>query len=174
MISVLDGVDAGDRNHVVWCRSYLKRKTVCSLLPTSADNVTLLAFAAERRPCSNRSISAGRRAHSSKQQQRWQPIDKTEGQTDRRTLESFIDPAQHTTRAVSKRYWDTSHYMQDLHDFPNFSPSTSHQSLYLWLSSSTPVFRHRLTTLSSHNSFTFFSFFQLSTKISPFQKSFPP
>jgi len=28
--------------------------------------VTLLAFAAERRPCSNRSISPGRRAHSSK------------------------------------------------------------------------------------------------------------
>jgi len=35
-------------------------------LPTPADNVTLLAVAAERRPCSNRSIFRGRRAHSSK------------------------------------------------------------------------------------------------------------
>jgi len=35
-------------------------------LPTSADSVTLLAFAAERQPCSSRSISPAHRAHSSK------------------------------------------------------------------------------------------------------------
>ena len=35
-------------------------------LHASADNVALLAFAAERRPCSNRSISFCRRAHSNK------------------------------------------------------------------------------------------------------------
>ena len=45
---------------------------VCVKLPTSADNVTLLAFAAERRAAAapdgrrNRSISAAHRAHSSK------------------------------------------------------------------------------------------------------------
>jgi len=35
-------------------------------LPTSADNATLLAFVAQRRPCCNRSIFPGRRAHRSK------------------------------------------------------------------------------------------------------------
>ena len=44
---------------------------VCVQLRTSADNVTLLAFAAARRaaarqPCSNRSISPVHLAHSSK------------------------------------------------------------------------------------------------------------
>ena len=48
------------------CAAIIDPKEVCVQLPTSADNVTLLAFAAERRPCSNRSISPGRRAHSSK------------------------------------------------------------------------------------------------------------
>jgi len=42
------------------------QQTVCAQLPTSADNVTLLAVVAERQPCSNRSLSPGRRAHSSK------------------------------------------------------------------------------------------------------------
>jgi len=37
---------------------------VCVQLPTSADNATLLVFAAERRTCSSRSISPGSRAHS--------------------------------------------------------------------------------------------------------------
>ena len=37
---------------------------VCVQLPTSADNATLLVFAAERRSCSSRSISPGSRAHS--------------------------------------------------------------------------------------------------------------
>jgi len=41
-------------------------KQVGVQLPTSADNVTLLAVAAERRPCGNQSISPARRAHSSK------------------------------------------------------------------------------------------------------------
>jgi len=49
--------------------------------------VTLLAFAAERRPCSNRSISPGRRAHSSKPTTAECGVrfDGTDGQTDRRT-----------------------------------------------------------------------------------------
>ena len=69
-------------------------------LPTSADNVTLLAVTAERRPCSNRSISPARRAHSSK------PAAAACGRhgcrkTDRRTPDSFIDPAPHTMQAVS-------------------------------------------------------------------------
>ena len=43
-----------------------KHKQVRVQLPTYADNVTLPAFAAERRPCSSRPTSLGRRAHSSK------------------------------------------------------------------------------------------------------------
>ena len=112
--------------------------TLCSVqvyaqLPTSADNVTLLAFAAELRPCSNRSASPGRRAHSSKLRfyfphwiqnrpllsqslgsvlkiaanpPKWCAADErwdgqTDRQTNRRTLDSFIDPAPHTMRSVS-------------------------------------------------------------------------
>ena len=64
--------------------SKVKMKSLCSASHTSADNVTLLAFAAERRPCSNRSISPGRLAQSSK------PAaaacgSRMTGQTDRRT-----------------------------------------------------------------------------------------
>ena len=73
-------------------------------LPTSTDNVTLLAFAAERRPCSYRSISSGCRAHSSKPAAAacgGRRMGRTDG-TDRRTLDSFIDPAPHTVRAVSR------------------------------------------------------------------------
>ena len=57
------------------------KRGVCGQLPTSADNVTLLALAAERRPCGNRSISPGRRAHSSKPAA---PCGRMTGQTDRR------------------------------------------------------------------------------------------
>ena len=44
------------------------KQQVCVQLPTPADNVTLLAFAAERRPCNNRSIYMypARRAHNNK------------------------------------------------------------------------------------------------------------
>jgi len=41
-------------------------KQLCVQLPTTADNVTLLAGAAERRPCSSQSISPVRLAQSSK------------------------------------------------------------------------------------------------------------
>ena len=50
----------------LFCGHSLRAIPVCVPLPTSADNVTLLAAATERRPCSNRSISPARRAHSSK------------------------------------------------------------------------------------------------------------
>ena len=66
------------------------KKHACDQLPASADSVTLLAFAAERRPCSSRSISLGRRAHSSKPvacSGVRQPNDGTDGQTDRETSE---------------------------------------------------------------------------------------
>jgi len=55
----------------------------------AAGNVMLLAFAAERRPCSNRSISAGRRAHSRKPAAAasgGRMMGQTDRQTDRRTL----------------------------------------------------------------------------------------
>jgi len=56
---------------------YFLKEEVCVQLPTSADSVTLLAFAAERRAAvrraaaapggrHDRSISPARRAHSSK------------------------------------------------------------------------------------------------------------
>ena len=54
--------------------TYFKRNKSCVQLPASADNVTLLAFAAARRAAAAtgsrryRSISSGRRAHSSKPQ----------------------------------------------------------------------------------------------------------
>jgi len=76
-------------------------KQVCVQLPTSADNVALPACAgarraaADRRPCSNRSTSRGRRTCISKADEAacggW-----TDGQTHRRTLDSYIDPAVHT------------------------------------------------------------------------------
>jgi len=39
---------------------------LCVRLPTSADNMTPLAFAAQQRPCRNRPIFPSRRTHSSK------------------------------------------------------------------------------------------------------------
>ena len=57
---------------------------VCLQLPTSADNVTLLAIAAGRRPCSNRSISPVCRALSSKPTACCRS-DRHTGLTDRRT-----------------------------------------------------------------------------------------
>ena len=67
--------------------------------PTSAVNVTLLAFAADRRPCpcSNRSISpaAGRSAANPQQQQCGGQMT---GQTERRTYERYIDPALHSSQ----------------------------------------------------------------------------
>jgi len=58
--------------------------------------VTLLAFAAGRWPCSKRSISPGRRAHSTK------PAAAAAGaRTDGHTLDSFIDPALHTAETVN-------------------------------------------------------------------------
>ena len=71
-------------------------------LPTSADNVTLLAFAAERR--------AGRRYQSTVaaagctapvSQTRRSGVWRTNDGTDRRTAGSFMAPAPHTMRAVS-------------------------------------------------------------------------
>ena len=63
----------------------------CVQLPTSADNVTLLAFAAERQPCSNRSTFPVRRAHSSKLAAAafsGRLLGRTDGQTDGRSTVS--------------------------------------------------------------------------------------
>ena len=74
---------------------------VCVQLPTSADNVALPAFAAARRaaarllltagpPCSNRFISLGRRAHSSKPTAavRGGRMGQTDGRTDGRRTDA--------------------------------------------------------------------------------------
>ena len=52
-------------------------------LPTYAGNVALFTLAAERRPCSNRSISPARRAHSSKPAAPGLLLWAQRGQTDR-------------------------------------------------------------------------------------------
>ena len=83
-------------------------KQVCVQLLTSADNVTLLAFAADRRaavdmdrkavapaadaPCSNRSISPARGAHSSKPAAHC-CSGRQMKQTDGRTPYRYRDPA---------------------------------------------------------------------------------
>jgi len=89
----------------VWSISYVLPKQVCVQLPTSADNVTLLAVVAERRPCSNRSISTANRAHSSKPAaaacgDRMVGCMRTDKQTEL-TPDSFRNPALHTMRTVS-------------------------------------------------------------------------
>jgi len=66
-----------------------RRRQIYAQLPTSADNVALPAFAAahravERRPCSSRSISPARRAHSSKPVTAACGGRQTDRQTDRR------------------------------------------------------------------------------------------
>ena len=76
-----------------------RRRQIYAQLPTSADNVALPAFAAahravERRPCSSRSISPARRAHSSKP---------AAAAADRQTPDSYIDPVRHTMQAASQR-----------------------------------------------------------------------
>jgi len=77
---------------------------VCVQLPTSADNVTLLAFAAaERRAAVRRVIDryllpAGPTAANPPQ--RYAVVDRWDRQTDRRTPYRFTDPA-HTVRALS-------------------------------------------------------------------------
>jgi len=84
-------------------RFFSEKKQVGVQLPTPADNATLLAFAAGRRPCSNRSISRGRRAQGSKPAAAacaGRMMGQTDRQTDVRTLNSFIDPAPRTMRAV--------------------------------------------------------------------------
>ena len=89
------------------CKDY-KRTTdrSCVQLPTSAVNVTLPAFAAERCAAATlppnagacyRSIYLAQRALSSKPAaRRCQSM----GQTDGWTLDRFIDPAQHTSSVI--------------------------------------------------------------------------
>jgi len=74
--------------------SGLKQEQVRVQHRTSAVNATLLAFAAERRPCSNRSISRVRAAHGSKPavaaecggRQDRRTDGRTDGQTDARSV----------------------------------------------------------------------------------------
>jgi len=85
-----------------------RRRQIYAQLPTSADNVALPAFAAahravERRPCSSRSISPARRAHSSKPVTAACGGRQTDRQTDRQTPDSYRDPVRHTMQAASQR-----------------------------------------------------------------------
>jgi len=85
-------------------RQWIFIEQVCVQLPTSADNVTLLAFAAaERRAAVRRVIDryllpAGPTAANPPQ--RYAVVDRWDRQTDRRTPYRFTDPA-HTVRALS-------------------------------------------------------------------------
>jgi len=64
---------------------------ICVQLPTSAHKVTLLAYAAARRAHSSKPHRSGVR----------RPNNGTDRETDRRTPDSFIDPAPCTMQAVS-------------------------------------------------------------------------
>jgi len=90
-----------------WPENERMSKRVCVRLPTSADNVTLPAFAADCRARSRccraahggQTISTGRRAHGSK------PAaaacgGQMMGQTDGRTLYRYIDPAAYYASSV--------------------------------------------------------------------------
>jgi len=96
----------------------ITQKQVRAQLPTSAVNVTLLAFAAERRAAAPLLVGVRRLPrpapplsidisglHDAQQQSHRTPRLRsdfgTDRQTDGRTHDRFIDPAQHTTRAVS-------------------------------------------------------------------------
>ena len=82
---------------------------VCVQLPTPADNVTLLAFAAERRPRSNRSISPARRAHGSKPAAAvcdGRLIRQTDGQTDGRTPYRYADSPPRAMLAVAITHYE--------------------------------------------------------------------
>ena len=103
---LLTGLIPATLGHFLLGKGISHIKQVRVQLPTSADNATLLALAVERRPCSNRSVSPGRLAHSSKPAAACGRMTGrtdgqthyTKGQTDRRTdgwtPGSFIDPAR--------------------------------------------------------------------------------
>ena len=84
-------------------------------LPTSAVDATLLAFAAERRAAAPLLLTAGRAAvgrylcPSGAQQQTpssgVRRANGTDGRTDRRTLDRYVDPAAHTMRPVSVEHY---------------------------------------------------------------------
>ena len=73
----------------VWCNTVRPqhdreewKKAVCVQLPASAGDVTLFVFAAERRPCSNRSVSPGCRPTAANPPRR--PYGRIDRQTDAR------------------------------------------------------------------------------------------
>ena len=83
--------------------------------PTPADNVALLAFVAERRPCSSRSIFPGSRARSSKpvataraDRMMGRTNRQTGGQTDGRSTVSYCASGVNTPTwktSISCRRW---------------------------------------------------------------------
>jgi len=85
----------------------------------SALNVTLLAFAAERRAVATLLLDAQCLLHLpplsidmalSSKPAIHQGCSQMMGQTDRRTLDRFVHPALHTTRAVSINEQHTQHF----------------------------------------------------------------
>ena len=98
---------------------------VCVQLPTPADNVTLLASTAARRPCSNRLISPGRRTHSSKPAAAacaGRMMGRTDRQTDRRTLDGFIDFAPHTRFRLNDLGPDLQNISRQSYDYLTLTP----------------------------------------------------
>ena len=90
----------GSRHRALSDYAYLKpywNKSVFSC------NVTLLAFAAERRPCSNQLISPVAGPTAANPPQRRAAADWWDGRTARRTLDSFINPAPRVRKRIHTR-----------------------------------------------------------------------
>ena len=90
----------------------MQYEQVCVELPTSADNVTLPAFAGKRRAAAPLLLGARRPPlsidiccpHGAQQQTRRTPRLRSNNGTDGRTLDRFIDLAPHTTRVEQCQY----------------------------------------------------------------------
>ena len=90
--------------------------SLCAQLPMSADNVTLLASAAEHRPCNNGPISPGCWVHGSSMQRL---DDETDGRMDRRSTVS--QAMLHILREQCEQVLSHLSTMSDYFSTKNFS-----------------------------------------------------
>ena len=102
---------------------------VCVQLPTSADNMTLLAVTDEHRRCSNRSISPARRPQ---QQTRRTLLDRRDGLTDTAPLHRPMRAVSIIQQSISHPIHQSSNqskYQQQRSDVLTSVPATSKHAL---------------------------------------------